>query len=69
MSDGTVDKLNPSLISGGNVGFALLSPDSSRVVYLADQETDEVYELFVSYEEQLSAPPVAPIYLPLIMRE
>ena len=41
-------KLNGLLPAGGNVdysGFAI-SPDSARVVYSADQQTDEVYELF-----------------------
>ncbi|MBN1832725.1 MAG: hypothetical protein JW896_11510, partial [Deltaproteobacteria bacterium] len=45
---GTVIKLNDSLVSGGDVhnyGF-LISSDSSRVVYMADQDTDEVYELY-----------------------
>jgi len=39
------------------------SPDSQRVTYVADQETDVVYELF------LSSSMARPVYLPLIMRE
>jgi len=37
-------KLNGPLVKGGSVsfGFAAWSPDSSRIAYLADQETDEV---------------------------
>ena len=44
-------RLNPTLVAGGDVGrhngdlFAI-SPDARRVVYIADQETDDVYELF-----------------------
>ena len=40
-------KLNGALVSGGDVPFPFeISPDSSRVVYFADQDTDEVFELF-----------------------
>ena len=50
-------KLNPTLAGGkGAVRGAsrfvdhpfLVSPDGKRVVYVADQDTDEVIELFVS---------------------
>ena len=45
---GTVTRLNDPLPSGGGVGlFGIkLSPDGSRVVYSADQETNNVHELF-----------------------
>jgi len=47
-------RLNGGLIAGGNVAGTApeverpfsISPDSQRVVYLADQERDEVYELY-----------------------
>jgi Tol biopolymer transport system component len=39
-------KLNESLVSGGDVEVFKISPDSSRAVYLADQQTDEVDELY-----------------------
>jgi Tol biopolymer transport system component len=40
-------KLNGTLTSGGNVtGNWRWSPDSSRLIYNADQDVDEVYELF-----------------------
>ena len=45
-------RLNPTLVEGGNVTNQSLhlvftiSSDSSRVVYVADQETDEEYELY-----------------------
>ncbi len=50
-------KLNDPLPAGGNVGMhaaflrgIAISPDGSRVVYMADQDTAETYELYVSYE-------------------
>jgi Tol biopolymer transport system component len=39
-------KLNAPLTLDGNVSFFAISPDSSRVVYIADQDTDEVFELY-----------------------
>lgn len=40
-------RLNGPLVSGGDVNFAYaISPDSKRVVYRADQQTDEVLELY-----------------------
>jgi dipeptidyl aminopeptidase/acylaminoacyl peptidase len=41
-------KLNSTLPEGGDVDFKnfAVSPDSSRVVYVADQEVDEVEEIF-----------------------
>jgi hypothetical protein len=39
-------KLNGALVAGGNVDYFQISPDSGRVVYWADQETDTVYELY-----------------------
>ena len=45
---GTATKLNGPLVAGGDVSNGVLlyqiSPDSSRVVYLADQDADEVFE-------------------------
>jgi Tol biopolymer transport system component len=42
-------KLNGSLALGGNVDPAFqFSPDSSRVLYVADQDTDSVFELYVA---------------------
>lgn len=55
-SPGAAVKLNPALVTNGDIytlftlgGMTLgffISPDSSRVVYLADQETDERLELY-----------------------
>jgi Tol biopolymer transport system component len=39
-------KLNAALVAGGLVADAWVSPDGARVVYRADQVTNEVYELF-----------------------
>jgi len=47
---GTATKLNPVPV-GSNVfsfSFFLFSPDSTRVVYRADQDTDGVFELYMS---------------------
>ena len=45
---GPVAKLNGTLTNGGSVtpGSQLFSPDGTRVLYHADQNSDEVFELF-----------------------
>ena len=45
---GTSIKLNPTLVSGGDVSSFVLeiSQDSKTVVYVADQDTDDVNELY-----------------------
>ena len=47
---GTATKLNDTMAEGGNVPIVdipyLFSPDSSRVVYRADQDANGVFELF-----------------------
>jgi Tol biopolymer transport system component len=47
-SGGATTKLNSTLVNGGDVnGTGLLfTPNSSRVLYAADQDTDEVMELY-----------------------
>jgi Tol biopolymer transport system component len=45
-SEVTTIKLNGPLVEGGNVDDYLFSPDSQRVVYVADQGKDEVWELY-----------------------
>jgi hypothetical protein len=52
---GTPVKLNTALPSGGNVSSSGLqfSPDGSRVLYRADQETNEVYELYSHVVKQM----------------
>ena len=41
-------KLNGTLVEGGNVSDWDLSPDGCQVVYRADQDTDDVYELYIA---------------------
>jgi len=41
-------KLSKTMTSGGGIGQVLITPDSNGVIYRADQETDEVWELFVT---------------------
>ncbi|MSR63153.1 MAG: hypothetical protein EXS08_11985 [Planctomycetes bacterium] len=44
-------KLNAPLVTGGDVlGDFQVSPDGKRVLYRADQERDEVYELFMAFD-------------------
>jgi Tol biopolymer transport system component len=47
---GTAVKLNGPLVAGGDVSFSgpafRFSPDSSRVLYVADQDTDTVQEIY-----------------------
>ena len=42
---GTPLKLNTPLAPGGDVIYFQISPDAARVVYKADQQTDEVLSL------------------------
>lgn len=39
-------KLNGALVAGGSVRGSAVSPDSSRAVYVADQQTDGVVEIY-----------------------
>ena len=54
-------KLNGTLVVGGNVLNFLISPDSGRVVYRADQDTNDVFELYMTSNYLL--------HLPLILRQ
>lgn len=57
---GAVTKLNDPLVSGGDVSSFQLSSGSRTVLYRADQDTDEVGELYsVSLEIALNEPPVS----------
>ena len=49
-------KLNPTLVTGGNVDddFLQWSDDSSRVLYLADQDIDEEIEFYSSTRDGLT---------------
>ena len=39
-------RINGPLIGGGQVSDYLITPDSAAILYLADQNTDDVFELF-----------------------
>jgi len=54
-------KLNGTLVLNGNVKGFQISPDSGRVLYIADQDTDEVFELYMTSNYLL--------HLPLILRQ
>lgn len=43
---GSSVKLNPNLVSDGDVFDFRISPDANRVVYVADQDTNNTYELY-----------------------
>ncbi|HEV7714526.1 MAG TPA: hypothetical protein VGO53_02955, partial [Steroidobacteraceae bacterium] len=48
-SPGVSKKVNPALVSGGNVYSAFsFSPDGTAIAYVADEETDETLELFAA---------------------
>jgi hypothetical protein len=49
-------KLNPQLVSGGNVTSFALTPDKTAVVYIADQTTNDVFEL---YQVNIATPGVS----------
>ena len=61
---GTVTKLNSPPIPGMQVKLFSISPDSSRVVYRADQQTDGVYEL---YSVPINGGTVTELNSPLLM--
>ncbi len=39
-------RLNPTLVAGGQIDFFQIAPDGSRVVYLGDQATNGLFELY-----------------------
>jgi hypothetical protein len=57
-------KLSGPMPDFGDVFDFRISPDSSHVVYVADQETDEVWELYVADDGQTQFG----LYLPLVVR-
>ena len=49
ITGGTPIQLNPPLVSGGSVDYLIgpfVTPDSRNVIYRADQELDEIWELY-----------------------
>jgi hypothetical protein len=61
---GQVQKLNGPLTAGGGVYYAgiKVAPDSRAVIYRADQEVDEKFELFVTLQG-------LEMYLPLVVSD
>ncbi|MFK7955457.1 MAG: hypothetical protein AB8B96_05120 [Lysobacterales bacterium] len=45
-AQGVPVKLNGPLVEGGDVGQSLVSSDSATVVYVADQDEDNVREIY-----------------------
>src|SRR5690606_22875889 len=45
-SPGVTTKLNPTLVAGGDVEMFRLTADDSRVAYLAEQDTADVWEIY-----------------------
>lgn len=41
-------QLNAELVPGGNVTHSMISPDGMNVLYRADQETDNIFELYTA---------------------
>ena len=62
MQGGTPIQINGPLVAGGIVAGFLVAPDGRRVVYLADQEINNKYELFVTIDT------IAPrAYVPVVV--
>lgn len=61
---GAVQKLDATLTAGGSVYYASIkiAPDSRAVIYRADQEVDEQFELFVTLQGK-------DMYLPLVVND
>lgn len=58
-SSGNITRISPALVKGGKIAQFALSPDGKKIVYLADQETDNVFELYLmnidgSFKEKVS---------------
>jgi hypothetical protein len=54
-------KLNGPMVLNGNVTNFQISSDGGRVVHVADQDTDEVFELYMTSNYFL--------YLPLLLKQ
>jgi Tol biopolymer transport system component len=63
---GAVVTLNGPLVLSGNVVGVAPSPIDNTVIYLADQETDEVLELYKAQDIKMSG---GPVYLPAALRQ
>jgi Tol biopolymer transport system component len=67
---GTPARLNGPLIEGGGVEGFQISPDSERVAYTADQDIDQVFELFGATipDPAEPPPPELKLYMPVAIR-
>jgi protease II len=50
---GDIKKLSGTLVAGGDVVDFRISPDAKFVAYVADQDTNQVFELYVSETDKL----------------
>ncbi|NJM06055.1 hypothetical protein HC891_07420, partial [Candidatus Gracilibacteria bacterium] len=57
------DKLNGTLAVGGEIDEFVISADGSRVVYLADQTTGDIFEIYSVALPLTDDPPAAPVKL------
>ena len=61
LSGGAVSAVSGALVSGGSVNYNFVfSPDSRQVLYVADQDVDEVNELYISLEATVQPSPPPP---------
>jgi hypothetical protein len=68
LTDGDITKLNPPLVDGGQVYLYLqISPNNNHVIYIAEQETEDLSELFVTYEES-PANPSHMVFMPFVKK-
>ncbi|HOU41695.1 MAG TPA: hypothetical protein PK829_10560, partial [Promineifilum sp.] len=64
---GVAVRLSGPMVAGGNVSSFRFSPDESRVVYMADQNTDEVEELYGAIVPAVQ-PETLQLFLPVTVR-
>ena len=67
IAGGDVEKLSGPMVAGGDlrVNSPRITADGLRVLYAADQETDEQIELFATFDESLL--PATGAYLPVVI--
>jgi hypothetical protein len=58
-------KLNGTLVAGGDVVDFQISPDSRKVVYIADQDNDDVFELYAAWDPSTW---ITNLYLPIVVK-
>ena len=55
-----ISKLSSALVAGGNVVEQSISPDGALIAYVADQDTDEMFELYIASRDGSSVVKVDP---------